>query len=183
MTPLSGDLPVFTIGHSTRTIPEFVRLLEAGGVELVADIRRIARSRTNPQYDLERLPDELDPYRIRHMRIEDLGGLRRKSRISPDVNGFWSNPSFHNYADYALSDDFRAGLDKLLDACARQRTAIMCAESVWWRCHRRIVADYLIDAGRAVYHLMNVERVEPARMTPGAVRAADGIHYPAGAAD
>ena len=178
MTQLAEPLPVFTIGHSTRSIPEFVRLLEAGGVELVVDIRRVARSRTNPQYNLERLPAELAPYRIRHMRIEELGGLRRKSPMPPDVNGFWSNPSFHNYADYALSDEFRAGFARLLGAASEHRTAIMCAESVWWRCHRRIVADYLIDAGRAVYHLMNVERVEPARMTPGAVSAADGIRYP-----
>jgi uncharacterized protein (DUF488 family) len=172
------SLPVFTVGHSTRTIPEFVELLRAGSVQLVVDIRRIARSRTNPQYDLDTLPGELASYQIGHMRIAELGGLRKKSDVAPEVNGFWTNSSFHNYADYALSDAFQEGFGRLLDASGRQRTAIMCAEAVWWRCHRRIVADYLMNAGRAVYHLMGRNDVDPARMSEGAVPAGPSLHYP-----
>lgn len=173
--------PVFTIGHSTRTIAEFVTLLRAGRVQLVADIRRIPRSRTNPQYNAEVLPAELAHYQISHTRIAELGGLRKASGIAPETNGFWTNQSFHHYADYALTDDFRRGFDHLLQVSAKQRTAIMCAEAVWWRCHRRIVADYLINAGRTVYHLMDTDQVQPAALSPGAVRAGDRLIYPASA--
>jgi uncharacterized protein (DUF488 family) len=172
-------LPVFTVGHSTRSIPEFVHLLRAGDVRRVVDIRRIPRSRTNPQYNIDRLPEELAQSGIAHLRIAELGGLRKKSDVPDDVNAFWTNSSFHNYANYALSEEFRTGFERLLDVAATERTAIMCAESVWWRCHRRIVADYLLCAGRPVFHLMNRDKVDPARPSDGAVCAADGVHYPA----
>lgn len=174
-------LPVFTIGHSTRTIAEFVTLLRAGRVQLVIDIRRIPRSRTNPQYNADVLPAELAHHQIDHMRIAELGGLRKASGISPDTNGFWTNQSFHHYADYALTDDFQRGFDRLLKVSAEQRTAIMCAEAVWWRCHRRIVTDYLINAGRTVYHLMDTDQVQAASLSQGAVRAGDRLIYPASA--
>jgi uncharacterized protein (DUF488 family) len=174
------EIPVFTIGHSTRSIAEFVGLLQAGEVRLVADIRSFPRSRTNPQYNVDALPGELEPFGIDHLRIAELGGLRGGSAgIAPEVNGFWENRSFHNYADYALSEAFRSGLARLLEVSAARRTAIMCAEAVWWRCHRRIVADYLISAGRSVYRLMGMNEVVTARLTDGAVAAEDGLHYPA----
>ncbi|WP_407154187.1 DUF488 family protein [Bradyrhizobium sp. STM 3557] len=176
----TGDaFPVFTIGHSTRTIAEFVALLRAGRVQLVVDIRRMPRSRANPQYNFEVLPAALAHHQIAYMRMAELGGLRKATEVPPDTNGFWTNRSFHNYADYALSDEFHRGLACLLKVSATQRAAIMCAEAVWWRCHRRIVADYLINAGRTVYHLMGTDEVQPAALTPGAVRAGDRLHYPA----
>lgn len=95
-----------------------------------------------------------------------------------DVNGYWENQSFHNYADYALSDEFEHGLDELLTVSAERRTAIMCAEAVWWRCHRRIVADYLLLRGRSVIHLMGQGRPEPAKMTPGAQERDGKLVYP-----
>ncbi|WP_088673525.1 DUF488 domain-containing protein [Rhizobium sp. R339] len=160
--PESRDVPpVFTIGHSTRTIAEFVNLLRCGAVELVIDVRRMPRSRANPQYNEDVLGSELAPYQIAYARIAELGGLRKKSGIPEEANGFWTNRSFHNYADYALSPEFRAGLLQLLAISAKRRTAIMCAESVWWRCHRRIIADYLIDAGRPVFHLMGRTKRSP----------------------
>jgi uncharacterized protein (DUF488 family) len=174
-----GALPVCTIGHSTRTISEFATLLRAGQVQLVVDIRRMPRSRANPHYNIDVLPAELARYHINHMRIAELGGLRKKLNISPDTNGFWTNRSFHNYADYALTDEFQRGFACLLNVSAGQRTAIMCAEALWWRCHRRIVADYLIAAGRAVYHLMGTDEVQAATLSAGAVRAGDRLHYPA----
>jgi uncharacterized protein (DUF488 family) len=171
--------PVFTIGHSTRSIPAFVELLRAGGVEQVVDIRKVPRSRANPQYNGDVMSSELAPFQIAYRRTQALGGLRRKSPVPPETNGLWRNQSFHNYADYALSEPFRLGLSELLDMAADRRTAIMCAEAVWWRCHRRIVADYLIRAGRRVFHLMGEKQIVEAALTPGAQSCADGLHYPA----
>lgn len=171
-------LPVFTIGHSTRSIPEFVTLLQAGRVELVVDIRTVPRSRTNPQYNGDVLGQALAPFQIAHCRIAELGGLRKKSDVPPEVNALWRNKSFHNYADYALHQPFRDGLATLIQASMERRTAIMCAEAVWWRCHRRIVADYLIATGREVFHLMGEDTVTSASLTEGAVVDADRIRYP-----
>ena len=183
MPPVGGSPglfpPAFTIGHSTRTIPEFVEILRAGKVELVVDVRTIPRSRTNPQYNLDILPGELAEWQIGHRRIGELGGLRNRSPDIPEeLNGYWNNRSFHNYADYALSDEFAEGLDQLLHLAAEKRTAIMCSEAVWWRCHRRIIADYLMLRGREVLHLMGGQRVEPAKMTPGAKERAGRLIYP-----
>jgi uncharacterized protein (DUF488 family) len=174
-------LSIYTIGHSTRTIPQFVDLLRGAGVEAVVDIRTVPRSRTNPQFNPEALAEALAPFQISHSRIAALGGLRKRSPdVPPETNGFWTNRSFHNYADYALTPDFRSGLAELEALAGERRTAIMCAEAVWWRCHRRIVADYLIARGREVFHLMGEARVEPARLTPAAVRSAEGLVYPGG---
>ena len=173
------DPPVHTIGHSTRTIDEFVALLRVGAVTRVIDVRTIPRSRTNPQYNLDRLPDALASYQIGHRYIAALGGLRGKSAVaSAETNAMWRNRSFRNYADYALTPPFREGLEELLDLAARERCAIMCAEAVWWRCHRRIIADYLIASGRTVLHLMAPGKMEPARLTPGAVIEDDDVTYP-----
>lgn len=174
------DLPVCTIGHSTRTIAEFADLLRLGEATTVVDIRTVPRSRHNPQYNLDVLPGELAAFQIRHEYVAELGGLRGKTPdIAPEVNGLWRNQSFHNYADYALTDGFRAGLERLLAIAGTERCAIMCAEAVWWRCHRRIVADYLLARGLSVFHLMWPSRIEPASLTPGAVPQGEAITYPA----
>jgi uncharacterized protein (DUF488 family) len=105
--------------------------------------------------------------------------LRKKSKTVPSgVNGFWTNPSFHNYADYALSGEFRFGLARLLGLSEHWRCAIMCSEAVWWRCHRRIVADYLLHDGKRVFHLMGPTRAAPATMTKGAVTKEANLVYP-----
>jgi uncharacterized protein (DUF488 family) len=142
----------------------------------------VPRSRRNPQYNEDVLGEELAPYQVGYARIGDLGGLRgRSTEVPPEVNAFWENQSFHNYADYALSDQFGAALSGLMELSSSRRCAIMCAEAVWWRCHRRIIADYLLAGGREVFHLMGAERVEPAKLTPAA-RLLDGkIVYPASA--
>jgi uncharacterized protein (DUF488 family) len=173
-------LPFFTIGHSTRSIEAFAALLKAGGVTVVADIRTVPRSRSNPQFNFDVLGENLAPYGIAYERIEALGGLRKRStEVPPGLNGWWDNQSFHNYADYALSEAFDAGLETLIAVGRAQRTAMMCAEAVWWRCHRRIVADYLIARGETVFHLMGDDRIEPARLTPAARAHGDGLAYPA----
>src|SRR6478736_5898189 len=131
---------VYTVGHSTRSIAEFVDLLKQGRVELVVDIRSTPRSHTNPQFNLDDLPEALTAWQIGYTRIAELGGRRTKSKtIPPEVNGFWMNQSFHNYADFALSDEFRAGFSSLIELCNERRCAIMCSEAVWWRCHRRFM--------------------------------------------
>ena len=172
--------PVYTIGHSTRSIDEFVELLKAGRVELVVDIRSFPRSRTNPQFNFDALPEALAAWQIGHQRIAELGGRRKKSEIvPPDVNGFWINQSFHNYADYALSGEFRVGLSHLTELSSERRCAIMCSEAVWWRCHRRFVADYLLHDGRDVFHLMGTAKVDVAKINPAARAEGASLVYPA----
>ena len=141
--------PFFTIGHSTRSIDEFVNLLSKAEVRLVVDVRTIPRSRTNPQYSSEALAEALSASRLDYEHIAALGGLRGRERDVPeDVNAFWQNQRFHNYADHALSEDFHAGLIRLRELGHATQCAIMCAEAVWWRCHRRIITDYLIARRR-----------------------------------
>jgi uncharacterized protein (DUF488 family) len=174
-----NGLPICTVGHSNRTLEAFAGLLRAAQVRLVVDIRSVPRSRHNPQFDSDAIEEGLGAHRIGYTPIRELGGLRARSKtVAPEVNGFWIHPGFHHFADCALSADFRTGLDRLLGLADERRSAIMCAEAVWWRCHRRIVADYLLLRGREVLHLMGEHRIEPARMTEAAVPAADGIHYP-----
>lgn len=172
--------PFFTIGHSTRTISEFVDLLRAAKVQLVADVRTVPRSRTNPQYNRDALPETLASFQIGYEYIAELGGLRGRSRTAASsLNGFWNNQSFHNYADYALSDEFRAGLEQIVSLGRERRLAMMCSEAVWWRCHRRIVADHLLARGEDVFHLMGDNRIEPAKLTEGARVCEDGkVIYP-----
>jgi uncharacterized protein (DUF488 family) len=174
-------LPFFTIGHSNHSFEAFAELLSAASVELVADVRTIAKSRANPQFNADVLAESLALSQVGYARFAALGGLRKKSRaISAEVNGWWSNDSFHNYADYALSPEFRAGLDELVAAGRQRRCAIMCSEAVWWRCHRRIIADYLLVRGETVFHIMGPGRLEPATLTTGAVVQDDRtIVYPA----
>ena len=173
------QFPVYTIGHSNRTLSAFAGLLRTAGVRLVVDIRSVPRSRHNPQFNRDVIEEGLGAYEVGYARIGELGGLRGRSKtVAPEVNAFWTNPSFHNFADYALSPEFREGLDRLLGLVDERCTAIMCAEAVWWSCHRRIVADYLLLGGREVLHLMGENRVEPARMTEAAVPTGDAIHYP-----
>lgn len=173
--------PFFTIGHSNRSFEEFVALLLPNGVTRVVDVRTVPRSRANPQYNREAMPDALGAHGIGYEHIAALGGLRGRDKqgTSPEVNGFWENQSFHNYADYAMTPAFRAGLERLLEIGARERCAYMCAESVWWRCHRRIITDYLLATGCDVFHIVSGDVPEPARLTPEAQPGPGGsLHYP-----
>jgi uncharacterized protein (DUF488 family) len=170
----------FTIGHSTRPIDEFVALLTASEVKLVVDVRTVPRSRTNPQFNRETLPASLAGQGVAYEHCPALGGLRkRQPGISPDANAFWENASFHNYADYALSEEFRSAVEKLRALGHVTRSTVMCAESLWWRCHRRIIADYLIAASEVVFHILAPGHVEQARLTPEARVEPDGrLTYP-----
>jgi uncharacterized protein (DUF488 family) len=168
---VGGDTNTFfTIGHSTRTIAEFVDLLQESRIDFVVDVRSMPRSRTNPQFNGDSLPEALAPWQIGYEHIAALGGLRGKTRsVEPSPNGYWRVRSFRNYADYALTEPFAAGLAQLKALGTRHRCAIMCAEAVWWRCHRRIITDYLLGQGEHVMHILGPSHVDEASLTPGAV--------------
>jgi uncharacterized protein (DUF488 family) len=171
----------FTIGHSTRSIAEFVELLRESRVERIVDVRSMPRSRTNPQFNGPDLAESLAGRQIGYEHIAELGGLRGKQHtVAPSLNAYWRVRSFRNYADYALSEPFAAGLARLRRQGGRQRCAVMCAETLWWRCHRRIIADYLLAAGEHVSHILGASQVDAAQLTPGAVVRADrSVVYPA----
>lgn len=172
--------PFYTIGHSTRSVSAFAALLQQAEVQLIVDVRSIPRSRANPQFNRETLPASLQFYHIDYEHVAALGGLRGRQRLSAaSLNGFWDNNSFRNYADYALTADFRRGLIRLRELGESRRTCIMCAEAVWWRCHRRIIADYLIAAGDHVFHIMGEGRIDRAAITLGArLTPEHGLIYP-----
>ena len=169
-----------TIGHSTRSIEEFQQILLEADVQLVVDVRRLPGSRRHPQFDEDALRESLAAAGIALDRLPELTGRRPVSRTVPfEVNALWRNRSFHNYADHALSDGFRADLGRLRALGRERRTAFMCSEAVWWRCHRRIIADHLLAAGDDVTHLMGAGRADAAELTDGAVVDDDGsVRYP-----
>lgn len=172
-------LPFYTIGHSTRSIPAFVELLRAGQVQCVVDVRTVPKSRANPQYGEAALSEALRQYQIGYCRLPALGGLRKRDAAVPDrVNGWWKNRSFHNYADHALSAEFRSALEELIELGRRQPVAFMCSEAVWWRCHRRIIADHLLARGERVFHLMGRDKAEPAQLSQGAQARGAEVTYP-----
>ncbi|MDQ4135374.1 MAG: DUF488 domain-containing protein [Pseudomonadota bacterium] len=172
--------PFFTIGHSTRSLDEFVDLLRASDIQVLVDVRTIPRSRRNPQFNKDALPDSLQEFQIGYEHMIELGGRRGKQPgVEDSPNTFWTHESFRNYADYAMGPEFRAGLARLRELGHRRRCAIMCAEAVWWRCHRRLIADYLLAAGETVLHILGPDKVEPAELTPEAQRQGDGtLVYP-----
>lgn len=178
MTDMSACF--YTVGHSNRSLQDFTDLIASAGIAFVVDIRKMPMSRANPQFNHEPLAAALRTRGIGYEHAARLGGLRGKGRQVPfEVNALWRNRSFHNYADYALSPEFHEGLVQLLAIGTRQRTTVMCAEAVWWRCHRRIIADYLLAQGQPVWHIMGLNRLEPAVLTPGAVIGPDAsVTYP-----
>ncbi len=162
--------PFFTVGHSTRPIDEFASLLAEAEVTLVFDVRTVPRSRFNPQFNRDALSASLAARGVAYEHLAALGGLRGIQRDAlPETNAFWENASFHNYADYAMSQEFRSGLGVLRGRGASARACVMCAETLWWRCHRRIIADYLIAAGEDVFHILGAGHIERAALTPAAV--------------
>jgi uncharacterized protein (DUF488 family) len=168
----------FTIGHSTHPVDAFVDLLRGAGASFVADVRTMPRSRTNPQFNVDVLPVALREAGIGYEHLAALGGLRSRRRdVQSSANAFWQNASFHNYADYAMGEAFHEGLEHLRAIGRQKPCAIMCAEAVWWRCHRRIIADYLLAAGEAVQHIMPDGKVVPARITQAAERAGEALVY------
>lgn len=163
---------VWTIGHSTRTIAEFLRVLQAWEIEAVADVRRFPGSRRQPQFGADALPASLRSHGIEYAWIEQLGGRRRRQG-GGGAPSAWRHPSFQAYADHIASDEFAAGFERLLHLAAACRTAIMCSELLWWRCHRAIISDVLLFTGVAVTHIFTADQgsahwyTSPARLVDG----------------
>ncbi|MGE0871114.1 MAG: DUF488 family protein [Kofleriaceae bacterium] len=158
---------LYTIGHSTRTYAELVTALRAWEVSTLVDIRHFTRSRANPQFNATALRRRLPRADIEYVELRELGGRRSRSKtVPPQRNAGWTNAAFKNYADYAESAEFAAGLDALLERATRSVCAIMCAEVLWWRCHRRIVADYAMARGLTVNHIFTPTKIERAKRTP-----------------
>lgn len=168
-----------TVGHSTHSLEEFVGLLRAAGITHIVDVRTLPGSTKFSHFNEEELQISLPANDIKYSRIAALGGLRKKTPgIDAQTNAMWRNASFHRYADYALSSDFKDGLEKLLTIAQNDIVAVMCAEAVWWRCHRRIIADYAIAWGHDVQHLMPSGKLMQASLTPGAVVNGKNVEYP-----
>ncbi len=172
MTPPAD---ILTIGHSTRPIGEFLGLLQEHGVELLVDVRTIPRSRRNPQFNIDALPGALAAAGIRYLHMPALGGLRH---ARPDsVNTGWRNASFRGYADYMQTAEFERALEELM-AAARDRLAVMCAESVPWRCHRSLIADALAVRGIQVGHITGKGAPKPHQFTAFARVEGTRVTYP-----
>ena len=173
---------LWTVGHSTHTLDAFLALLSAHAIAQVADVRTVPRSRRHPQFRTAALEQSLPGGGIAYAHLARLGGWRRPDPGSP--NDAWRNPSFRGYADYAMSDEFAEGLAELCALAAARRTAMMCSEALWWRCHRRLVADRLTVAGHTVCHIDSAGRSSVHVLTSFAAVDGEGlITYPAPAND
>jgi uncharacterized protein (DUF488 family) len=155
---------IFTIGHSTRSIDEFVALLKAHGVKELVDVRSIPMSRRNPQFNTDTLKQSLTSEHIRYKHLKKLGGLRRAKKDSPNLG--WRNASFRGYADYMATSEFSEGLSALIKIAQSRTTSIMCAEAVPWRCHRSLIADALIKKAWLVRDIMSLTKASKHRLTP-----------------
>jgi uncharacterized protein (DUF488 family) len=167
---------IHSVGHSTRTIEDFLALIEAHGVRQIADVRAFAASRRLPHFNREPLAERLAQHGVAYRHMPGLGGRRRPRPDSP--NDGWREAGFRAYADYMATPEFSRALSELREFAARAPTAVMCAEAVWWRCHRRLIADALVHAGVEVRHILSTTRAEPHEMTPFAVVRDGVLMYP-----
>ena len=168
---------MFTVGHSTLPIGRFTALLATYGIERLADIRTVPRSRHNPQFNGDALAESLREAGIEYVPMQALGGLRRPAKDS--INGGWRNTNFRGYADYMQTDAFEDALDTLVGLSREERVAIMCAEAVPWRCHRSLVADALAARGIPVVEILSDSNARLHKLTPFAHVSGRTITYPA----
>jgi uncharacterized protein (DUF488 family) len=170
-------MKIWTVGHSTHSLEAFVELLSEHGIALVADVRTVPKSRRHPHFDTDALVQSLPGRGMGYVHLPRLGGWRRAAADSP--NGGWRNESFRGYADYAMGDEFAEGLAQLRELAMAEPIAMMCSEALWWRCHRRLVADRLVVAGDTVCHIGSDGRASAHQLTSFAVVGVDGqITYP-----
>jgi uncharacterized protein (DUF488 family) len=161
-----SSLEVWTIGHSTLAIEEFLRMLGSFEIEVLVDVRSFPGSRRYPQFNKKNLSTSLIEAGIEYIHMPEIGGRRK---VKPDSqNMAWRNESFRGYADYMETEQFRAGIERLVEIAGARRTAIMCAEAVWWRCHRSLISDYLKARGSEVIHILNKAKSEPHPFTSAA---------------
>lgn len=176
MTEDRARITILTIGHSTRSIEEFLDLLKQNDAQTVADVRSIPRSRHVPQFNLESLPTQLKTVNIGYVHMTGLGGLRRPKRNS--INTAWRNASFRGFADYMQTPDFENSLRELIELAYASRVIVMCAESVPWRCHRSLIADALTVRGIQVKHIMGRGKIKAHSLTPWAQVSGTSVIYP-----
>ena len=167
---------VWTLGHSTRPIDEFIGLLRAHQISLLVDVRTVPRSRYNPQFNMDTLAQSLRNVELRHRHMPTLGGLRQPKKDS--INDGWRNASFRGYADYMQTNEFQKALEALMVYGTDTKTAIMCAETVPWRCHRSLIADALVTRGWEVRHILSQVKADEHRLTPFAVIDGYRLVYP-----
>lgn len=168
---------LYTLGHSTRTLEEFIQLLRAYQITHLVDVRTIPRSRHNPQFNKDTLPGELEKVGVKYTHLPELGGLRKPQPDSP--NTAWRNQSFQAFADYLSTQSFKEGLDHLIQLVGQDTLAIMCAEAVPWRCHRSLIADALVVRGLEVEHILSPSSSQPHKLTEFAKVEGTKITYPA----
>jgi uncharacterized protein (DUF488 family) len=169
-------MTISTIGHSTRSIEEFLEMLQAHGIRRLVDVRTIPRSRRNPQFSRENLPGSLENSGIEYRHLPGLGGLRHPHKDS--INTAWRNASFRGYADYMQTPEFRDNLNRLIELASEKPAAIMCAEAVPWRCHRSLIADALVARGIQVLEIVSASKTQPHAMTPFARVDGEQVTYP-----
>ncbi len=170
-------MTIWTIGHSTRPISDFLALLKAHGIEQLIDVRTVPRSRHNPQFNTDQLAKSLKKASHTYLHMPELGGLRKPKKDSPNTG--WRNASFRGYADYMQTEDFANALEELMAYGTDKKTAIMCAEAVPWRCHRSLIADALVSRGWIVLNIMTEQRADPHTLTPFAQVTRGRVIYPA----
>ena len=173
----AGEVRIWSVGHSTHSFDAFVALLTARGIALLADIRTVPKSRRYPHFHTDALAQSLPDRGMAYVHLPRLGGWRHAAADSP--NGAWRNESFRGYADYAMGDEFAKGLAQLRELAAARPVAMMCSEALWWRCHRRLVADRLVVAGDTVCHISSDGHASAHQLASFAVVAANGqVTYP-----
>lgn len=170
------NITIYTIGHSTHTIDEFINILHAFEIELVVDVRSIPGSRHNPQFNQKELEQDLQRHDIAYIHIKDLGGLRHTTKAS--VNTAWKNSSFRGFADHMQTEEFQTGIEKLIELATKKQTVIMCAEAVPWRCHRSLIGDALVVRDIQVEDIMSEKTSKPHQLTPWAKADGVTITYP-----
>jgi len=167
---------LWTVGHSTQTLEQLIDSLRAYEISLLVDVRTVPRSRRNPQFNRESLPDDLARAGMTYRHDKGLGGLRKPRKDSTNLG--WQNAGFRGYADYMETDEFELRLDALIEVSTSSRVAVMCAEVVPWRCHRSLIADALTARGIDVVHILSGKRGQPHRMTPFARVTEGRVTYP-----
>ncbi len=170
------DYSVFSIGHSTRSLDEFLELIEQFRIQLLLDIRTIPKSRRVSQFNADSLERALQNHGVGYRHLKQLGGLRRPIHDSPNTG--WRNLSFRGFADYMQTAEFKKGLSEVLDLAAEKKVALMCAEAVPWRCHRSLISDSLLVRGIEVIHIISAKSVRLHELTPFAMIKGDRITYP-----
>lgn len=169
-------IEIYTIGHSNRSIEDFIQILEAHRIGCVADVRTIRRSRHNPQFNADALEQSLKEAKILYVSLPRLGGLRKPRKDSRNLG--WRNASFRGFADYMETPEFEEDIRELVALVKEKRTAIMCAEALYWRCHRSLIADALLARGITCRHIFDDQKVEPHRLTPFGRMAEGRVTYP-----